>query len=501
MRAVLLIVLAGFLVPAWATNTNKPMTLSQIAARQVEAKYGAADAIWRDVGTSRTVAGGTTLGEVVATSVVKGPSPAAGAVIDVAVKRSLPWAAISKGVARSLPLISTAIAIAEIAEAIRCREAAGGGSECDPGAPEQTIEGWTSTVTATGPTWTCTGTGTTKQMAATIAAECVVTKPQHSNCAGVISGTCYDVSIVDVKTVGVSSVTLNKRTVRKWCVSSVCSQWDGAGYPLISDLTVPVNGTSLTSCAPVVVNGVTLYPVKGPDGKCQTFVYSPATEQQVADKAEQWGDKTKAPAIVNDLLNAGKPIDHPAPVTDPVPDSVVGPRETTTKPDGSTTIRDTVWDLAPTPTGYEWTPRVVTKDYPPGAVIPPPGTVTDGTTTTGAPPKEDQITCGLPNTPPCKIDEGGTPPPNDPFEKNPSSWFDPIRGVFANPEVADTSWNFTFSLPTGCSVLTVGPFFSQTVTIDLCQYMPMIHDFMSIVWLMTGVWVCVGMVGRTLGGA
>jgi len=54
MRALLIVALAGFLAPAWATNTNKPMTLSQIAARQVEAKYGAADAIWRDTPVPET---------------------------------------------------------------------------------------------------------------------------------------------------------------------------------------------------------------------------------------------------------------------------------------------------------------------------------------------------------------------------------------------------------------------------------------------------------------
>jgi hypothetical protein len=273
---------------------------------------------------------------------------------------------------------------------------------------------------------------------------------------------------------------------------SAWSHWQGIG----------TNTESQTACPAVTVNGTVLYPVKGPDGKCMTNVYSPASEDAVATKAETYGDKTKAPAIVNDLLEGGKPIDHPFPEVDPVPGSIYGPRETTTHPDGSTTTRDTRYDLAPTPNGYGWTPSVITKDWPSGVTPTPPGEVTDGTTTTGGTPAErDIITCGLPDTPACKIDEGGTPPPDDPFEPNPSSWFDPIRGVFDNPPVADTSWTWSFTLPTGCTAMEVGPFMGHTVNVDPCQWQPMIHDLMAVIWLVTGVWICIGMVGRTISGS
>lgn len=113
-------------------------------------------------------------------------------------------------------------------------------------------------------------------------------------------------------------------------------------------------------------------------------------------------------------------------------------------------------------------------------------------------PAED-LECGLPGYPPCKIDEQGTPPPEDPFE-DPDEWFEPIRGVFDNPPTADTSWSWSFSLPSSCSVLTVGTFAGHTVTLDLCQWQPMIHSIVSMVWLIAGIWLGVGMVGRTLGG-
>jgi len=482
MRALVLIALAGFLAPAWGTNTNKPMTLSQIAARQVEAKYGAADAIWRDVGTSHTVtAAASPAGSVVVSSIVKGPSPVAGAVLDVAVKRTLPWASISKAVAKSLPLISTALAIKEIADAIRCREAPGGGSECDPGTPETTQTVWNPSDTKSG---FCTQSGATPTAAYGNWRPCAKARVQ-------IQYPSYTVAN------GVASTCNNTNGQCTGGHFSVRNPGSGTEAFKVGD------GNNFTSaqqlaCLPVVVNGVTLYPVKGPDNKCMTNIYAPATEQGVTTKVETYGDKAKAPLIVGDLNAGGKPIDHPQPVADPVPDSIVGPRETTTQPDGSTTVKDTVWDLAPTPTGYEWTPRIITKDYPPGAVIPPPGTVTDGTTTTGSAPKEDPITCGLPNTPPCKIDETGTPTTADISKAEvDASKAEGLAKITDIASIQAPAWSWSFQLPTSCSTISVGPFLTQTVVVDLCQYQSMIHDLVGLIWAAFTVWACVGMVGRT----
>lgn len=499
MRVLVLIALAGFLAPSWATNTNTQMSMAQIAARSVEAKYGRTDQVWRDWSPSLTpsVVTTTPAGSVLATTRLKGPSPIVGEIIDIDVKRKLPWASISKAVAKSLPLISTAVAIAEIAEAIRCREKLGGGSECDEGTAEVEVSADKFRVSPGAPL-----ESTPAAACATYgAAFAVSSEPSYKRTEMVtsITGTPADM--------GTLRCNMAYKEAMQTSMGNCGSPWGTPGY------TCPVNGSNSVSMTKVTApslqcpsvampGGGMLVPVKGIDGKCPTMIYEPASEQDVSDKAETHGDRSKAPAIVGDLLEAGKPIEHPFPEIDPVPGSINGPRETTTHPDGSTTTRDTRYDLMPKPNGYEWVPATITKDWPAGVTPTPPGEVTDGTTTTGGAPKEREIiTCGLPDTPACKIDEGGTPPPDDPFEQNPGSWFDPIRGVFANPEVADTSWSFTFQLPTGCQVLTVGPFLTQTVTVDLCQYQPMIHDFMSIVWLMTGVWVCIGMVGRTLGGA
>jgi len=482
MRALVFIALAGFLVPAWAQNTNVPLTISQISARAVEAKWSVENAInsvWSTAGSApRTVVPAVTpAGSVVLTSNYKGPSPLVGQTIDVAVKRTVPWAAVSKAVAKSLPLISTALAIKEIADAIRCREGPGGTAECDAGTPETQVNVYScfvAGVTRTG------GSPVAACNAAAAASSSVTNQGTYTTTITRNPGSCTGMacsgSVTSACTwnVGGESCGLSNGT------------WDGTA-----------SSSSQLACPAVVVNGVTLYPVKGPDGKCMTNIYSPASEDAVATKAETWGDKTKAPNIVGDLNAAGKPIDHPFPEIDPVPDSVVGPRETTTAPDGSTTVRDTVWDLAPSPSGYGWMPRVITKDYPPGAVIPPPGAVTDGTTTVGAAPKEDPITCGLPNTPPCKIDETGTPTTGTiPTAEVDTSKGDALTKLTDIGTIQAPAWTWSFALPTACSPVTVGPFLTQSVTVDLCAYQGLIHDLAALIWVSFTVWACVGIAGR-----
>jgi len=477
---VLALVLAVVGSPATAqiildTTTGPELVLS--AARRVEIQHRTkADQIQGLTRSINAVPGGT--GAVAVVDRVKGPGPL-GQIIDVDVKRTLPWAKIAKSFAKSLPLISTAVSIAEIAEAIRCREAVGGGAECDSGTNEQTVSQYQCTGTplpAGGPY-----TGATIGAAADA---CSAARLAELNA----SSTCVWSQYLRVSKYGGTPFEFGyQRRTGASCSGSF--EYGNAEYG-----GTPV---SVLACPAVVVNGVTLYPVKGPDGKCMTNLYEPATEDQVAQKAEQWGDKAKAPMIVGELNAAGKPIEHPFPEADPVPGSVQGPRETTAHPDGSTTVRDTRYDLTPTPTGYEWTPAVTTKDYPPGAVIPPPGQIPDGSTTSGGAPAEDIITCGLPNTPACKIDETGTPKAGTISKTEvDEAKADALDRLGEIGQIQAPAWTWSFALPHNCSSITVGPFLSQSVEVDLCQYQPMIHDLVALLWAAFTVWACVAMVGR-----
>lgn len=478
MRALLFVALAGFLAPSWAQNSNVPLTISQISARQVAAKWSieaAVNQIWSNTAAApRTVSAAVTpAGSVVLSSMYKGPSPIPGQVIDVAVKRTLPWASISRAFAKSLPLISTALALKEIADAIRCREAVGGSGECDLGQNETTqtqvcftiSNGWTQppapgacgvTIGAAATAWTVWATNQANAKAAS-----------------------------PPKSFTVVSCTATQCTFNAVQVSSTL-------HAVATPSTAQVS-----ACPAVALNGGTVYPVKGVDGKCPTYIYVPQTEDQVATKAETWGDKAKAPLVVQDLNNAGKPVDHPFPALDPG-SSVYGPRETTNKPDGTTTTKDTRYDFSPTADGYQWTPTTIVKDWPAGSTPTAPGTVTGGTSTTGTAPKDDPITCGLPNTPACKIDETGTPTSGNiskaEVDASKQSGLDKITSL---GQVQAPQWTWSFSLPSNCSAIQVGPFLSQTVTVDLCAYQPMIHDLVSLIWAAFTAWALVGMVGRT----
>jgi len=465
MRIAVLVMLVVGAGSAWATNTNTEVTLAQISARAVEAKYGRADQAWRDLsqllGGRREAA--SPLGSVVATTTHKGPSPIVGEVIDIDVKRKLPWASISKAVAKALPLISTAVAIAEIAEAIRCREAAGGGAECDNGTSETTQTQWCVArfISEDPVAIYCRPSASAAHSAA---AAFVKTSP--ATAPGYPSGTRIDRARINSNSGNCANYSSQVEFTGMGPYNSV-GEWSVYGNRCATS-------ESVLACPEVVVNGVSLVPVKGPDGKCMTNVYVPAGEEVVAGKVENYGDKTKAPQIVDDLFDGKVPVDHPFPEIDPVPGQINGPRETTSHPDGSTTTRDTKWDLVPKPNGYEWVPSIVTKDWPPGVTPDPPGSVSDGTTTSGgAAPERDVITCGLPDTPACKIDETGTPTRGDlgTAEGELAEKRGELVGALGEASHARSSlpWSWVLDFPVGSCTPFVWDTRLGTLTIDPCS--------------------------------
>jgi hypothetical protein len=464
-------------------NTMHDVLMSQSTATRVIGQQRV-DASWRGGAAAERVLYGIPgdAGAVGSKLVHKGLAPA-GEIIDVEVKRILPWKNIARAVAKSLPLISTAVAIKDIADSIRCREAPGGLSECDPGTPEAVSEvlKWSASCFNNSAV-ACTGYVHGSRDAA---ADAAFQQYKAASSGSACKGNRWE---------WLGALPSLPSEGRAYRVFNQCPGYESHAY----DGVVGSQSVSALSCPPVVVNGVSLVPVKGPDGKCATNIYQPASEDDVATKAETWGDKAKAPLIVGDLYSGGKPIDHAPPELDPVPSSINGPRETTTHPDGSTTVRDTRYDFQPGPARYDWSPVTTTKDYPPGATIPPPGAVTDGTTTTGSAPKEEIITCGLPSTPPCKIDETGTPS----SANIPTAQVDAAKGsalgkITELGTVQAPAWTWSFALPTGCQAMTVGPFAGRSVTVDLCAYQSMIHDLASLIWAAFTIWACVGMVGRT----
>lgn len=130
-------------------------------------------------------------------------------------------------------------------------------------------------------------------------------------------------------------------------------------------------------------------------------------------------------------------------------------------------------------------------------INPPPNS--DGTNRQpGKEPETGPKECGSPGKPKCSIDEAGTPTspgtaldaPKAALDKTVTDATAQINSV---PGTArDTSWKFSFALPSGCTPYTM----FLNIVIDYCQFQPIIHDVMSMVWYAATFFAIVGMFGR-----
>jgi hypothetical protein len=114
--------------------------------------------------------------------------------------------------------------------------------------------------------------------------------------------------------------------------------------------------------------------------------------------------------------------------------------------------------------------------------------------------QSDIVTCGLPATPPCKIDETGTPPEQQKevetdiesrmqeakdIAQGDVSRFDPFPAI---------SW--TFALPTGCGVIAIPAFAPFLSEINICPFQEMFHSIMSMVWVIGGLFGAISIFWR-----
>lgn len=113
----------------------------------------------------------------------------------------------------------------------------------------------------------------------------------------------------------------------------------------------------------------------------------------------------------------------------------------------------------------------------------------------------EQQNCGAPGQPSCKIDETGTPEKGDystvtkGIDDTGKSLEDAIK---LNRDRTDgPTWSFSFAFPTGCAPLDTH---IGGVVMNPCEWQPMIHDLLSMVWVAVTVFTCIGMVGRAIQG-
>lgn len=451
---VALAVVLPFSAEAAGWNSNAPVALTRQGVSTVTASPGAAAAgqSLNDLLAGRTYtpktgadAGGVRLSDLLKTPYVPKDN------VPVSAARDLPWKAIAKGVARSLPLISTAVAIQDIYEALRCRERFGGGAECDPGEPQE--ERTLQCVTASFGDWYDPGTD--------IWHTGFLNRQICGGSAGDLVGSVS------------SAISSTGRQVRGMGYSGAFPLGGVYGETKTPPASFwsPVSLSGSPSTGLVCPRGGAV----GSDGLCATQQYEPTPEPALAEKIEQHGDKTKAVPAVQAMDLASIPMEHQAPSFQ-VPPVVQGERTTTTHPDGSVTVRDVEWPMEATPEGYKWRETVREQTYPPGVEVPPqgtPGTGGGGTTTTGNP--TELFTCGLPNTPPCKIDESGTPSGVGALHDGNVARDVARDSIIAGmAEPTELPWVWGFDLPVGsCSNLQVPAGLvpgSQAREFDLCGH-------------------------------
>jgi hypothetical protein len=428
----------------------------------------------------------------------KTPGPKGASDLGIVLERKATGKALATAMARGLPIVGTALAVADVLDAAGCKISTTTVIECtDPAAkeipPNSTIVyvvrdiGW-SPVPAEGLTpqlnrikkrwefgkYKCTLRpytllpGNNPSDVTIVTFDCAEEPGSDPQCAGGPNGTH-------------------------------CA-------PASPSLGVSPTGPFTAACLPPNVDI---------DGQC-TRTSNPTPDEFGERASNDPEARPKLPGLAPPLDAGGIDYDTEGPPKVTGPSVFPGGREETKQnPDGSTTTRDRDYPAEyPGPNDdpwYEWDQRDTSKTWPPGVTpdpyvpgggtTPPPGGSSSSTTT-----KVEVKTCGLPGTPPCKIDESGTPS----WDKGAPETL--VPGVFAGlmaciasplsclPTLPSINW--AFSLPTSCSVIPLPAFAPFVTQVDVCQFQSVIHDLMSLLWVAAGLFGAVTMVYRdSTGGA
>lgn len=421
-----------------------------------------------------------------------------------AVERKLSAKAIGAGVARALPLVGTAILVTELMEAVGCKVSLSSGVQCHidevlgtTTEPYQygtsDLPGWYGSIAAAQGAWI---NWYQKQVCQTATVKCTIQVRQ-------------DATFTTSNTAVMSYCMRGSRLEDYFTASGVhATRWVA-----FENYCVGPNPPTVT--------------VYRRANTTQSLV-CPATQMPDGcwgnKSADEFGDvvasappavKPKLPPLVDVVSNAGGDFDADGGIHTSGPDSVPGGRVGQhSNPDGSNTVIDRTWDIGYPPgysnePGWTLTPKDTSTTYPPNTPVPPydPGTppvVPPGGSQSTTVVQNDIVTCGLPGTPACKIDETGTPPPD---VKNPEAdatgvW-SALKTCVLSPSTcvpALPSLNWGFSLPSSCSAIETPAFAPYMTSIDVCQYQPIFHDLMSMLWVGTGLFTAVSMVIRDARG-
>lgn len=197
----------------------------------------------------------------------------------------------------------------------------------------------------------------------------------------------------------------------------------------------------------------------------------------------------------------GTSITSDSPVFTPDTNKVVT-TETIKNPDGSTSTKETTkqthYAIEAAGDGQvKVKPITTTEVKVDGVPVPELGKTEDGKTN----PEQDIETCGLPNTPACKINEDGTPEAQqDTHKQDVDNALSDLNKLASNPAsfwptLPEIRWDF--ALPTGCAAIAIPAFEPWLQEIDVCQFQPIFHDIMSAVWVLGGLFGAISIFWRS----
>lgn len=221
----------------------------------------------------------------------------------------------------------------------------------------------------------------------------------------------------------------------------------------------------------------------------------PATHQEFLDAVAAksgWPAASKVSPALADAVNAGEGVKVAPGTVTTTTTTIVGPTTTTTNNDNSTKVTVQTWNVTTVGPVVTYRENLKVTDTTPAGVT--------STATTNKPVEEKTITCGLPDTPKCKIDETGTPADKAATFTQAETELD-AQKTAAIAEVAKAAvipapaWSFTFALPTGCSSYATG---IKNIVISVCSFQSTFHDLMSMIWAAVTAFAMMGMVGRTI---
>jgi len=217
-------------------------------------------------------------------------------------------------------------------------------------------------------------------------------------------------------------------------------------------------------------------------------------ESAIASKSG-WPSNSKVSQAVADataLVPAG-PFQATPQVTGPATSQ--GETKTVVNVDNSTTTTTTQHQHTYTGNTINTTTTTVTSTCTGGSC---------NTTTETETPKLDEqpfaMPCGVSGTPPCavKVDETGVPNATDvnadrlrDLEEQNADW---IEGLVAANPFPDINW--AFELPTACGVIPTPAFAPAVDGIDVCQFQPMFHELMTVVWMLGGLFGAISLFMR-----